>query len=69
MAPGCQSSPLEPLGLSQGAITLSCREAVKRGKLKGALQRIGNNLVPHPMIPYQATGGLIRQPEDPRCSK
>ena len=50
---------------SQSHDTLSCGE--ERGRLKGALRHFGDNLALL-MLPYQATGGLISGPHDPRCS-
>ena len=65
MVHGCQSSSL--LCLSQQAIRASGSEAVKRGRLRGASQHIGNNPVPT-VLPHQAAGGPISRPGDPSCS-
>lgn len=53
--------------LSQWAVTLSCSEGAKRERLRGALWHFGSNLVLL-MLLCQATGDLISQPDDPRCS-
>ncbi|KAI9528597.1 hypothetical protein NQZ68_018777 [Dissostichus eleginoides] len=53
MMHGCQSICPKTAFLSQGGLTLSCTESVKRERLKGALWHFGNNLL-FLLLPDQA---------------